>query len=504
MFLRSIKRLVTVIFISICGLTAKSQQVHFVYLQTENGQPFYVKLNNKVFSSSTAGYLILAKLLDGDYSLSVGFPKNEFPEESFQISINNKNEGFLLKNFNEKGWGLFNMGNYNILMGTGRSSGNAPSTSQNLQNDPFSKMLANVVKDSTILQKNEPAKFDSIIAKDVAPDNNKDTVASVPADSMLNKNTAIEPLKTDSASDQTQANLIAKTDTTKASKTDSTIAVPVEQKLAVADADLKKTDTLNDTEKQTLVFTPAKKYMSKKGSNGMEMIYVDPNLDGNDTVRIFMPSEKQVLKPNADLNTVVQNESPAASLKDTSSSVKPDAIENPGEISGRSNDTTASLPSPAFIENINSIKNKDNRLHKYEDVKSMPDHENSAVKQPENQSDFQKDNIVVLPQVVGSSTTNSDCKAFANNEDFLRLRKKMASENHDDQMIKIAKKYFHTKCYSTEQIKNLSYLFLSNEGKYRFFDAAYPFSSDSEQYKILQSQLTDSYYINRFKAMLHK
>jgi hypothetical protein len=134
----------------------------------------------------------------------------------------------------------------------------------------------------------------------------------------------------------------------------------------------------------------------------------------------------------------------------------------------------------------------------------MIDHENSGVKQPETKNDFQKNNIVVLPQVVQSSTTNSDCKAFANNEDFLRLRKKMASENNDDQMIKIAKKYFHTKCFSIEQIKNLSFLFLSNEGKYRFFDVAYPFSSDSEQYKMLQSQLTDSYYINRFKAMIHK
>ena len=154
---------------------------------------------------------------------------------------------------------------------------------------------------------------------------------------------------------------------------------------------------------------------------------------------------------------------------------------------------------------INSIKNEESAVEKKdEDVKPITNQENSAIKQPETKNDFQKDNMVVLPQVVQSSTTNSDCKAFATNEDFLRLRKKMASENNDDQMIKIATKYFHTKCFSTEQIKNLSFLFLGNEGKYRFFDVAYPFSSDSEQYKTLQSQLTDSYYINRFKAMLHK
>ena len=32
------------------------------------------------------------------------------------------------------------------------------SSSKNLQDDPFSRMLANVVKDSSILQKNEPLK----------------------------------------------------------------------------------------------------------------------------------------------------------------------------------------------------------------------------------------------------------------------------------------------------------------------------------------------------------
>ena len=109
-----------------------------------------------------------------------------------------------------------------------------------------------------------------------------------------------------------------------------------------------------------------------------------------------------------------------------------------------------------------------------------------------------------MPKVVKSSTINSDCKAFADDEDFLKLRKKMASENSDDNMIKVAKKAFHSKCFSTEQIKNLSFLFLTNEGKYMFFDAAYAFASDSNQYLTLQSQLTDSYYINRFKAMIHK
>ena len=80
----------------------------------------------------------------------------------------------------------------------------------------------------------------------------------------------------------------------------------------------------------------------------------------------------------------------------------------------------------------------------------------------------------------------------------------MAGESTNDGMIKIAKKFFRSQCFSTEQIKNLSFLFLNDEGKYQFFDSAYAFTSDSSQYLILQSQLKDTYYVNRFKAMIHK
>ena len=71
-------------------------------------------------------------------------------------------------------------------------------------------------------------------------------------------------------------------------------------------------------------------------------------------------------------------------------------------------------------------------------------------------------------------------------------------------MIEAARKFFKLKCYSTEQIKNLSYLFLTEEGKYLFFDMAYAFTSDSNLYETLQSQFQDPYYLNRFKAMIRK
>ncbi|MEJ7675936.1 MAG: hypothetical protein WKF59_25370 [Chitinophagaceae bacterium] len=48
----------------------------------------------------------------------------------------------------------------------------------------------------------------------------------------------------------------------------------------------------------------------------------------------------------------------------------------------------------------------------------------------------------------------------------------MVTEKNDEGMIKVAKKNFKTKCFTTEQIKNLSVLFIKDDGKYMFFDTA--------------------------------
>ena len=71
-------------------------------------------------------------------------------------------------------------------------------------------------------------------------------------------------------------------------------------------------------------------------------------------------------------------------------------------------------------------------------------------------------------------------------------------------MVAEARKIFRTKCFSTVQIKNLSTLFLTDEFKYKFFEAAFKYVSDSENIPTLQSELKDEYFINRFKAMVHQ
>ena len=91
---------------------------------------------------------------------------------------------------------------------------------------------------------------------------------------------------------------------------------------------------------------------------------------------------------------------------------------------------------------------------------------------------------------------------MATQNEFLKLRKQMAGTDEEGIMTKMAIKSFTSICFTTEQIKNLGVLYNKEEERYKFYVAAYPFVSDSQNFSILSDQLTDNYYITRFKAML--
>jgi len=100
---------------------------------------------------------------------------------------------------------------------------------------------------------------------------------------------------------------------------------------------------------------------------------------------------------------------------------------------------------------------------------------------------------------------NSDCRANGSDDDFMKMRKKMGADiTNEDKMTDIAKKFFKAKCYSVAQVRNLSLLYFSDDGKYKFFDAAYPHVYDTQNFGSLQSELHDEYYVNRFRAMVRR
>jgi len=481
MYIFRFKKFLFLLLISVFTFSVKAQQTHFVYLQTDNGQPFYVKLNNKVISSSSQGYVILPGINDGEYHITVGFPKKEHPEETFSLNIDNNNEGFVIKNFEDNQTELFNL--QTLALVKGASDSQKIVVADKKDTDAFSTMLASVVKDSSILQNHQ---------MQAAP---------------------VVSAKTDSSAG------LVKTDTPSVANNSETVSVVNnEAKLPKTDSQVTKNDSVS-------------KLVSEQSSLGLTMIYSDKNPGKTDTVSVFMPSQNvpaetgnaaeqnknQVVssisdKKNADSSLVEKDQKSDASSfnQKTDYTITPTPVK-PGKDSAgfvyRKDSVTTNTDTKTRPVQVFTIgPAKDEHSKKLEDIpveKKKTDIEKSdSSSKPANHAS--KAELVLMPKVITSSKVNSDCKGFATNEDFLRLRKKMASENNQEDMIRTALKYFKSKCYSTEQIKDLSYLFLTEEGKYMFFDAAYAHTSDSDQYEMLESQLTDPYYQNRFKAMIRK
>ena len=94
---------------------SKAQEKHFIYIQSENKQSFYVKLNEKTFNSTSSGYLILSQLVSGKYYLVIGFDNHAVQEQNFLMDINT-DAGYSLKQFGDKGWGLFDIVNFTTVM----------------------------------------------------------------------------------------------------------------------------------------------------------------------------------------------------------------------------------------------------------------------------------------------------------------------------------------------------------------------------------------------------
>jgi hypothetical protein len=399
------KRFLLILFLLSSFISLSAQQNHFVYLQTDNKQPFYIKLNNQLYSSSSSGYIVVPKLQNGTYNFTVGFPKNEWPQQVIPVKIDNADIGYMLKNFGEKGWGLFNIQTLDVTMA---SSANANNTVTQTKTDAFSNTLADVV--------NTPS---------------------------LKEETKQKP--------------------------------PVETKIEVKESSVIVAD--KKTSDISIVSTIL-------DNSGRSAIYIDRSNNNNDTVRIFIPYPQSVnvkpqdipVPPIAPVTQPVVKADPEKIMEQPKMDEKFLDIELPNP-----NDTKDSVKIPASITTSQPIK---------------------TATAKESTSPVPGETKIAVPLTVKSAGFNSDCKAQADDNDFLKLRKKMAAENNDDDMVTVAKKTFRSMCFSTEQIKNLSVLFLEDKGRYNFFDAAYPFVYDTQNFSNLQAQLTDSYFINRFKAMI--
>jgi Domain of unknown function (DUF4476) len=411
------KYFLSIFFLSFCLNHLSAQEKHFVFIQSDNRQPFYVSVNGKLHSSTASGYVIIPKLAEGNYNFTIGFAQNAFPEQTFTCVIQNKDLGFDLKNFGDKGWGLFNLQTLDVTMAATATS--------------------NVVAQA--LSESSKAKDDD----DVISFNKKKNPVQVSA----------------KTPDTSVNNTVAKGEDAKVSVTKVDPPVAVEQKPApdvtsASDQQAKATETVTKADKPVDV----KKVSEVKGEEGVSLSYVAGSGKNRDTVHVIIPSS-----PGSD------------NLPGTASSgTTIDASKNNADASAAVNRNAPAVTDkndPKFLD-INMSSKKD----------------------------------AARPAPVTSETAkvmeNSNCKNIATDDDYAKLRKKMAMETSDDKMISEARKVYRNKCFTTSQIKGLSSLFLSDEGRFKFFDASFVSVADASQYHTLQSEFVDPAFVTRFKALL--
>ncbi len=140
------------------------------------------------------------------------------------------------------------------------------------------------------------------------------------------------------------------------------------------------------------------------------------------------------------------------------------------------------------------------------DVQSQNSSKKSSASEAEfltGQKEMPTDAETTKASVV-STEARTDCKSTALEDDYSKLRRKMSRETTDDDMMKEAIKVFKIKCFSTNQIKALSTLFLSDQARYNFFESAFQYVADPEQFADLSKEFIDVSFATRFKAMITK
>lgn len=456
------KNLVFIVVFTLSAVGAWAQKVYFIYLQSDTYNPFYVKMNDKIYSSNTSGYLILSNLVDSTYKFSLGFPSAQ-SESRFIISLGGKDRGFLIKNL-ETGLGLFDLQNLTITRAQKDES--AGGVSYLRRNDDFSSLLSKAANDTSLLYavvrvqedvtvKTEEPKLEE--KKNQEPATPKDTIAAAITSAVV-----IETKKQDTVSLAQSNGETKNPDTKKEEATINTDAKEGVQKETGTVIAAESKETVVNTNKETvakgtsilaggavvlatdtlarlaadtsqLVFKKSHiiKHSESSTSEGFGLIFYDDYGGSQDTIRVLIPN------PQIVFNTT-------------------------------ETDTTAQK---TFIH-VDELKN--------EPVQPAP--------------------IVVA--VKSNTLAKSQCKATASNNDFFKLRKNMASKNTDDDMVSEAKKFFKSKCFTTEQVRNLGALFLTSAGKYQFFDAAYSHVTDQENFASLESEIKDDYFLKRFKALI--
>lgn len=453
------------------GFLGQAQQNRFVFIQSQPGMPFYVRMGDKTLSSTSFGGLVIAPLKDSVYRLYIGLPKNQAPEQEFVLEIKGSDRGFELKRSTENRLRLYEWQKM-LFLDPVSQPGKVLEQAGSLKTDGYSRLMAGVVDDPAVAMntviKTSPA---SATKSEQMPVQAKDsvhaTVTTLKAggqgaspDSLVKAFASDEPLYKVKDSNSIEGSVYIKDSAhgqNSAARVEKDNAVaPKDTLLSTGDITSKKVDSAIKTGSSNMAI-----------DNKRDTVAVQPLQTRHDSAQAMAHTEKESIKPNIQKFTELTSGGyrKLVFIDRTSNNADTVNIDIPVD------ETAGGNPGGSISDRSDSSEQKG----------AVSGRGDSSLK---------------------ASMQNSDCVKFASDADVDRLRVLMLKESNDDDRIFQARKAFKTRCFTTRQVKGLSELFPSDEGRYKFLDAAYPFVSDSGNFRSLLELLSDPYYINRFKAMV--
>ncbi|RFS18936.1 DUF4476 domain-containing protein [Chitinophaga silvatica] len=483
-------RFKTLLFLCIClmvggTLKAQRQQHYYIYIQSEKGQPFYVKQNGKVLSSTERGYIILPQLESGTANITVGFPKEESHEAQFNLKIVKTDQGYLLKRSGSSNYALYNLQTFKEVKPAGAALAAADAVESTTDTQPgvaevkTEKVTADKDEMMSNLQKDLETTFGD---KATVTGPAKKPAATKPGNSFASALDKVVVTSDDRDTGEEEINVpVAKT------KDNSATRAPKGKK---------ERDPLTDDEKELL-----RSVMAEESK-----------------IAAVSAAEDAVKPANSD-----PEEEPKKSKKHKSRAADPDFIEfqNDKQEDKTVVSTVDAAPMPEAIDESASTKSKKKKRKVFDDtehpanvitdpsgygVLAESDDKSSAKKKKKKSDEIEQteDASSNTSEKKAARLVNSDCVNIMDDATFHKLLRKFVAASSDNSMIEVFRKQSRNYCLESAQIKTLGQLLTSDETRYRLLEAGYSKVYDSEKYGALESLLIDEYFKKRFKSMIRR
>lgn len=425
--------------LTLANAALAQKQEYFVYLQTENLTPFYIRMNGKVISSTASGYLILGQLADSAYPFKLGvLGSNEV--QDYVIQVRGNDAGYVIKRLPDQLWCIQNIHTNEVQMSMEMSSAAAAEEA---------RKKAMGVSTPTV----QPVMRETATA---TPVSNKVDSASLVAN-------------TPSAQSRTGINAQA----------DSLAAA-----IAAREQEIKALqDELERAKKNQ-----AADNVFKPQNPAPAGVTADSTASGSREKDIKLVEPSPAVDSTAGRVISQKPEVPV--------SVHPAEASKAAIVRQNSGDSAVSSGTPQPVR-------QDTMMQQIRNGKSPVAGDTAQTGgNPATVSVPTTDSLRSSGSESASAIQRQPCSELLSRQELENNMAKTYRMTDTDEIIAVYRASFESKCVTTTQLKKIAGNLVSDVARYKLLEAAYPRTLDYYAFSDLESLLKDTYYLARFRKMI--